>query len=106
MALLARDCPLPQALGIQTWLSQLLYIAADAAAMKHWKLASQVGPSICAYEWSGIETTPYMELGWLGSFCVSIGVIFKQHACLLVYGLSCLFLLAGSLIVSFPHGLV
>lgn len=42
MALLARDCPLPQTLGIQTWLRQLLYIAADAAAMKQWKLASQV----------------------------------------------------------------
>ncbi len=42
MALLARDCPLTQSLGIDTWLRQLLYIAADAAAMKHWKLASQV----------------------------------------------------------------
>ena len=43
MALLARDCPLTQSLGIDTWLRQLLYIAADAAAMKHLKLASQVG---------------------------------------------------------------
>ncbi len=43
MALLARDCPLTQTLGIDKWLRQLLYIAADAAAMKHWKLASQVG---------------------------------------------------------------
>lgn len=43
MALLARDCPLRHSLGVQTWLQQLLYIAADAAAMKHWKLTSQVG---------------------------------------------------------------
>lgn len=43
MALLARDCPLTHTLGIDTWLRQLLYIAADAAAMKHLKLASQVG---------------------------------------------------------------
>ena len=42
MALLARDCPLRQSLGVDKWLRQLLYIAADAAAMKHWKLASQV----------------------------------------------------------------
>ena len=42
MALLARDCPLTQSLGIGAWLQQLLYIAADAAAVKHWKLASQV----------------------------------------------------------------
>lgn len=43
MALLARDCPLTHSLGIDTWLQQLLYIAADAAAMQHLKLASQVG---------------------------------------------------------------
>ena len=42
MALLARDCPLTHSLGIDAWLRQLLYIAADAAAMKHNKLASQV----------------------------------------------------------------
>ena len=46
MALLARDCPLTQSLGIGSWLQQLLYIAADAAAMKHWKLASQVSVTL------------------------------------------------------------
>lgn len=46
MALLARDCPLTQTLGIDNWLRQLLFIAADAAAMKHWKLASQVHQSL------------------------------------------------------------
>jgi len=49
MALLARDCPLTQSLGIDTWLRQLLYIAADAAAMKHWKLASQVCILSCSW---------------------------------------------------------
>lgn len=53
MALLARDCPLTQSLGIDTWLRQLLYIAADAAAMKHWKLASQV----CVLSCSGNPTS-------------------------------------------------
>ena len=42
MALLARDCPLTHTLGIHAWLRQLLYIAADAAAVKQNKLASQV----------------------------------------------------------------
>ena len=49
MALLARDCPLTHSLGIDTWLRQLLYIAADAAAMKNLKLASQVGLHICIH---------------------------------------------------------
>ena len=49
MALLARDCPLRQSLGVDKWLRQLLYIAADAAAMKHWKLASQVCIRLHAY---------------------------------------------------------
>lgn len=48
MALLARDCPLTQTLGIESWLRQLLYIAADAAAMKHHKLASQVADGKCS----------------------------------------------------------
>lgn len=47
MALLARDCPLTHTLGIHAWLRQLLYIAADAAAMKHNKLASQVAVDAC-----------------------------------------------------------
>lgn len=50
MALLARDCPLTQTLGIDTWLRQLLYIAADAAAMKHLQLASQANPSFACWE--------------------------------------------------------
>ncbi|KAL3161302.1 hypothetical protein ABBQ38_009658 [Trebouxia sp. C0009 RCD-2024] len=52
MALLARDCPLTHTLGIDTWLRQLLYIAADAAAMKHLKLASQAldGFSLCLWQ--------------------------------------------------------
>lgn len=52
MALLARDCPLTQSLGIGSWLQQLLYIAADAAAVKHWKLASQAldGFSLCLWQ--------------------------------------------------------
>ena len=48
MALLARDCPLRQSLGVDKWLRQLLFIAADAAAMKHWKLASQVSILLCS----------------------------------------------------------
>ncbi len=64
MALLARDCPLTQSLGIDTWLRQLLYIAADAAAMKHWKLASQV----CALSWLR-ESYSYSTCAFIG-MCV------------------------------------
>ena len=51
MALLARDCPLTQTLGIESWLRQLLYIVADAAAMKHHKLASQVAHGNWCVNW-------------------------------------------------------
>ena len=41
MAVLARDSPLRASLHMASWLDQLLYITADAAATRDWLLASR-----------------------------------------------------------------